>query len=126
MDGIAKIWDAFDTGAMVQSIAVHSGAIRDAQWSIDGSTVLTAGFDCTARQSDATTGACVRVFNAASGVAAVRWHPSQPHLFVAALAADGGACYDTRAPGGPTLLFKGPVGQVLCAGAMKPKRCSNW
>jgi WD40 repeat protein len=131
MDHSVKVWDAFDTGNCLFNITSHTGeyrlsvcdgsadrchgiaAVRDAQWNHDGSRIVSAGFDRTARLVDAATGICLHTFTADAFVTALRWHPQQRAVFAAGLAADGARLYDLRAQR-VAAAYKGMYGQV-CA-----------
>ncbi|XP_072126647.1 uncharacterized protein wdr25 isoform X3 [Mobula birostris] len=50
-----KIWDAIETGRCLKTYFGHSGAIRDAQWSLCGRQVLSGGFDSMLHLTDIET-----------------------------------------------------------------------
>jgi hypothetical protein len=86
-------------------------AVRDAQWSLDGLRILTAGFDHTARLLDAETGATLYTVKVAEGATALRWHPSNRALFAMGKERDGAAIVDLRTRG-VTVELKGMFGLV--------------
>ncbi|KAM4661860.1 WD repeat-containing protein 25 [Discoglossus pictus] len=82
MDNTLKIWDAVDSGQCLKTYSMHRGAVRDAQWSSCGQKVLSGGFDSMLYLSDVETGKIL--FNARNEfkVGAVRFHPSDPNVFI--------------------------------------------
>lgn len=58
MDGKAYVWNAWGSpcNQMARCLNCHTEALKDLQWSLDGASVLSCGFDQTARLSDVETG----------------------------------------------------------------------
>lgn len=58
MDGKAYVWNAWGSpgNQMARCLSCHTEALKDLQWSLDGASVLSCGFDQTARLSDVETG----------------------------------------------------------------------
>jgi WD40 repeat protein len=55
-DRLARLWDA-TTGKAILDLRGHTDRVISAEFSPDGSRILTAGWDCAARVFDAETGA---------------------------------------------------------------------
>jgi WD40 repeat protein len=62
-----KLWDA-KTGALLAGLGGHAGRAQSASFSPDGSRVLTACFDGTAKIWDSNNGTLVRVLRGHSGL----------------------------------------------------------
>ena len=60
-DGVVRVWDEV-SGKVVLSLAGHRFGVTDAQWSPDGTRILTGSEDGTARLWDATTGEMTGLF----------------------------------------------------------------
>lgn len=63
LDAKAYIWNAWESpgNQMARCLSCHTHALKDIQWSLDGASVLSCGFDQTARLSDVETGAQTQV-----------------------------------------------------------------
>ncbi|MCO5582536.1 hypothetical protein L7F22_036435 [Adiantum nelumboides] len=85
LDCAARIWNAWrhkrSVGAL-RSFTSHSAAIKDMQWSPDGSSILTCGFDQTSRLNDVETGLETQVFKEDQVVNVVKFHPAQKDVFL--------------------------------------------
>lgn len=55
MDHSVRIWDA-SSGASCSKLTHHTAAVKDAKWSLDGSQVLSCGYDKMARLVNLETG----------------------------------------------------------------------
>jgi WD40 repeat protein len=66
-DGTAKVWDA-KTGSEVLALKGHTGWVRSAAFSPDGSRVVTGSDDRTAKMWDAKTGSEVLALKGYTGV----------------------------------------------------------
>ena len=60
-DGVVRVWDEV-SGKVVLSLAGHRFGVTDAQWSPDGTRILTGSEDGTVRLWDATTGEMTGLF----------------------------------------------------------------
>ena len=56
MDGVVKIWNIEATLSCVQHVSVHTQAVKDAKWSIDGLNILSGGYDKFSRITDVNAG----------------------------------------------------------------------
>ena len=54
-DKTARVWDAI-TGKLLATLAGHAGVVRSAQFSPDGTRIVTASHDRTARVWNTVTG----------------------------------------------------------------------
>ena len=83
MDHTICIWNVWSTG---QKLAFksnfHNAAVKDVQWSQQGLSVLSCGYDCASRLIDVEKGTEVGVFKEDQGVAVVKFHPNNPNLFL--------------------------------------------
>ncbi|XP_018427533.1 PREDICTED: WD repeat-containing protein 25 [Nanorana parkeri] len=82
MDATVKVWDGLDSGKCLRTITSHRVAVRDAHWSACGQKILTGGFDSLLHLTDVETGK--NLFNANNEwkIGTVRFHPSDPNLFI--------------------------------------------
>ena len=55
MDHSVRVWDA-SSGATCSKLTHHTAAVKDAKWNLDGSQVLSCGYDKTARLVNLETG----------------------------------------------------------------------
>lgn len=85
MDCVAQVWDVWSSkpgSGAVRSFASHSASIKDLQWSPDGCSLLTCGFDRTSRLHDLETGLETQVFKEDQYVNVIKFHPMQKELFL--------------------------------------------
>lgn len=63
MDAKAHIWNVWENPGkqMARCLSCHTHALKDIQWSLTGTSVLSSGLDQTARLSDVETGAQTQV-----------------------------------------------------------------
>ncbi|XP_067895035.1 WD repeat-containing protein 25 isoform X2 [Heterodontus francisci] len=53
---VRQIWDAIETSRCLKTFLCHSGAVRDAQWSLCGRQILSGGFDSMLHLTDIESG----------------------------------------------------------------------
>ncbi|XP_019374104.1 PREDICTED: WD repeat-containing protein 25 [Gavialis gangeticus] len=82
MDNTVKIWDAVDTGRCLKTYSCHSCAVRAAQWSLCGRRILSGGFDFMLHLTDVETGAQVFTSKNESRISTLKFHPSDPNIFI--------------------------------------------
>jgi len=111
MDSTIRLWDVHEAQSCVKELRVHTGGVRDVQWGEGNGSLLSCGFDNTARISDVETGQCKQVFDHKEFVTAIRFHPSNPNLFISGCYRSGIKCWDIRASRCVT-QYKGYFGQV--------------
>lgn len=63
MDQKVYIWNAWEHPGhqIARCLTCHTGAVKDVRWSLDGTSVLSCGFDETARLSDVETASQIQV-----------------------------------------------------------------
>ncbi|KAL0549974.1 hypothetical protein IC582_014469 [Cucumis melo] len=83
MDHTICIWNVWSTGQkLALKSSFHNAAVKDVQWSQQGLSVLSCGYDCASRLIDVEKGTEVGVFKEDQGVAVVKFHPNNPNLFL--------------------------------------------
>ncbi|XP_069493876.1 WD repeat-containing protein 25 [Ambystoma mexicanum] len=82
MDKTIKVWDAVDTGSCLKTYSCHSGAVRDAQWSLCGRQILSGGFDSALHLTDIETGTQLFSSKEEYRVSALKFHPTDQNVFV--------------------------------------------
>nr|XP_054758333.1 WD repeat-containing protein 25-like [Lytechinus pictus] len=112
MDKTVRIWNYSTQRRCVQTLNCHEGAVKDAQWNADGQLILSCGFDKTARLSDARSGTNFQVFDHSSYVTCIKWHPTDPHMFISGSYGSTMYCWDTRT-GSIVHQYAGKLGQIL-------------
>jgi hypothetical protein len=84
-DAMVQLWDV-GSGALVATLAGHSGRVTSVAFSPDGKTLLTGSWDHTARLWDASSGALVRAFERHSlGVESVAFSPDGTKVLTGSL-----------------------------------------
>jgi len=111
MDHLVKIWDIFRSRECVLTLKSHKGAVRDLQWNHDGTHLITASFDSTAKLHDIETGHLIESFEHTQFVTTVAYHPEQPNLFVSGGFKSGILCWDIRSRS-VTKEFRGMFGSI--------------
>ncbi|CAG8545252.1 33301_t:CDS:2 [Gigaspora margarita] len=86
MDCTVRIWDIFRSKKCVQDI----------RWSINFNNLLSGGYDKIAKLSDVETGTTIQTFPHPQIVTALRYHPTQPNIFVSGMIQDGIRSWDLR------------------------------
>ena len=112
----ARVWDA-KTGAELLSLKAHTGSVISAEFSPDGSRIVTGCDDSAARIWDARTGA--ELFTLEGHIGSAVFSPDGSRIVT--------ACNDSTAKvwdaktGGPVLTFKGHTSPVI-SGVVQPGR----
>eukprot|EP00057_Strongylocentrotus_purpuratus_P032693 XP_788503.3 PREDICTED: WD repeat-containing protein 25-like [Strongylocentrotus purpuratus] len=112
MDKTVRVWDYSTQRKCVQTLRCHEGAVKDAQWNADGQLILSCGFDKTARLSDTRSGTNFQVFDHSSYVTCIKWHPTDPQMFISGSYGSTMYCWDTRT-GSVAHQYAGKLGQIL-------------
>jgi hypothetical protein len=77
---LVYVWDA-KTGEKLLTLAEHTGTVRDAAWSPDGSKIATASIDKTAKVWDAVTGKVLLTFSEhTDDISVIAWSPDGTRL----------------------------------------------
>jgi len=74
LDGKLKLWDVTERKACVATYSFHEGAVRDVEW-VSSNTVVSGGFDNSARYSDIEKGRTIVALKHQGFVTAVKVHP---------------------------------------------------
>lgn len=82
MDHTVKIWDVYKNRKLKRTYYGHSGAVRDINFSSDGRTFLSCGFDRFVRLWDTETGQCLNTFTNRRVPYCVKFYPEDDNIFV--------------------------------------------
>ncbi|XP_072895764.1 WD repeat-containing protein 25 isoform X1 [Hemitrygon akajei] len=96
MDKSIKIWDAIETGRCLKTYLGHSGAVRDAQWSLCGRQVLSGGFDSMLHLTDIETGKQVNSFCNEFQITCLAFSPTNQNVFLSGGFSSVVKAWDTR------------------------------
>ncbi|KAK7504306.1 hypothetical protein BaRGS_00004610 [Batillaria attramentaria] len=114
MDTTVRVWNAWaQQQPCVRTLSLHKKAVRDAEWSADGRSILSCSYDRTSAISDVETGQSQVQLEHSSFVSAGKFHPVSPNL-LATGTSDCIQVWDTRSPEVPCRVFtyKEQFGQV--------------
>ena len=116
------LWDVKKKDAVTSSSNFHGGAaVRDIEW-MSGETVLTAGYDCSAVQSDLEYGKEVVRLKHESYVSVVKPKTASGNDLVLTGDSNGKLqMWDIRS-GKVTKVFKGAGGKILDAAFLPPSK----
>ena len=81
-DGTVRVWEV-ESGRLVRVLTGHTGAVEDASWSADGSTILSGSHDGTVRIWDATTGETLLVLEGHDSFPFAELSPDGVHVATA-------------------------------------------
>ncbi|XP_022992622.1 WD repeat-containing protein 25 [Cucurbita maxima] len=83
MDYTICIWNIWSTEQKLAfKSSIHNAAVKDVEWSQQGLSILSCGYDCSSRLIDVEKGTEIGVFKEDQGVAVVKFHPNDPSLFL--------------------------------------------
>ncbi|XP_060069000.1 WD repeat-containing protein 25-like [Ylistrum balloti] len=114
MDGRMKVWNIWSTlDPCVQSLNVHTKAVKDACWSHSGKETVSCGYDKVAILCDVDQGKQLTKFQHESYVNCVKCHPDNSNLFVSG-SYNILQAWDRRTPDRPIreFVYKDNTGQV--------------
>ncbi|KAJ7345183.1 hypothetical protein JRQ81_001133 [Phrynocephalus forsythii] len=82
MDKTIKVWDAVDHGCCLKTYSCHTSAVRAAQWSPCGRSIISGGFDCMLHSTDVEKG--TQSFSAKNDfrITTLMFHPLDPNIFI--------------------------------------------
>jgi WD40 repeat protein len=114
MDHKVQIWNVWNAPdqQVARTLTCHSAALKDVQWSSDGTSVLSCGFDQTIQLSDIESGSQLKVFLENQFVNVVRFHPLQQQLFLAGGSKGTIKLWDLRT-GKSVCEYSKALGQVM-------------
>ncbi|XP_030498775.2 uncharacterized protein LOC115714278 [Cannabis sativa] len=83
MDHSICIWNPWSSDQKIaRKLNVHSAAVKDVKWSLQGLSVLSCGFDCSSRLVDVEKGVEIQVFKEDQMVGVVKFHEENFNLFL--------------------------------------------
>jgi WD40 repeat protein len=114
MDHKVQIWNVWNAPdqRVARTLTCHSAALKDVQWSSDGTSVLSCGFDQTIQLSDIESGSQLKVFLENQFVNVLRFHPLQQQLFLAGGSKGTIKLWDLRT-GKSVCEYSKALGQVM-------------
>ncbi|XP_078418503.1 WD repeat-containing protein 25 [Cetorhinus maximus] len=96
MDKSIKIWDAIETGRCLKSYLCHSGAVRDAQWSLCGRQILSGGFDSMLHLTDIETAKQIISIHNGCQITCLAFNPGNQSVFLSGGFSSTVKAWDTR------------------------------
>ncbi|KDO34190.1 hypothetical protein SPRG_19035 [Saprolegnia parasitica CBS 223.65] len=97
MSATMHIYDAFRAACKRQLDGLHTDAIKDVQWALDGRSLVSASYDHTLVHVDVETMQARATYAGAHRFTALAMHPSDMHLVLAGDDAGYVVCWDMRA-----------------------------
>ncbi|ERN12788.1 WD repeat-containing protein 25 [Amborella trichopoda] len=83
MDQNVYVWNVWSCGQKRARVFHHHNAVvKDVQWSKQGLSLLTCGYDCSSRLIDVEKGSETMVFKEDQMVRVIKFHPNNPNLFL--------------------------------------------
>ncbi|KAK9722488.1 hypothetical protein K7432_002642 [Basidiobolus ranarum] len=95
MDGSVKIFDVFREKSEICTID-HLGGVKDCQWNHDGRQLISGGFDKKVTLSDLSTGSVIHTYDHPQYVTAMKFHPTEPSVFLSGMHKGGLLAWDIR------------------------------
>lgn len=114
MDGMVKLWNFWSSlDPCVQTMGVHTKAVKDACWSHSGKEIISCGYDKRAIISDVEGGKPLVTFQHENYVNCVKCHPNNTNVIVSG-SYNILQAWDKRAPDQPVqeFIYKDNTGQV--------------
>ncbi|XP_036398586.1 WD repeat-containing protein 25 [Megalops cyprinoides] len=96
MDRTTKVWDGAGSGRCLRTCSSHSGAVRDACWTLCGRHLLTGSFDHMVHLTDVETSQQVFKVESQFKVTCLALQPSDPHVFLCGGFSPEVKAWDTR------------------------------
>ncbi|XP_039137773.1 WD repeat-containing protein 25 [Dioscorea cayenensis subsp. rotundata] len=83
MDKKVHVWNVWSKDQKKAcSLEHHNAAVKDVRWSPQGLSLLSCGYDCSTRLVDIEKGIQIQQFKDDQVVGVIRFHPSNPNLFL--------------------------------------------
>lgn len=96
MDSKVKLWRYYDDRALVRSYAGHKQAVRDIDFSFDGTSFLSTAYDRYVKLWDTETGQVRERFTCRKVAYCVKFKPDSQDLFLAGTSDKKIICWDVR------------------------------
>lgn len=97
MDHTICVWNVWNTEQKLAFKSnIHNAAVKNVQWSQEGLSILSCGYDRASRLIDVEKGTEVGTFKEDQGVAVVKFHPNNPNLFLSGGLKGSLRMWDTR------------------------------
>ncbi|OQR73947.1 pre-mRNA-processing factor 17-like [Tropilaelaps mercedesae] len=96
MDSKVKLWRFYDDRALVRSYAGHKQAVRDVDFSYDGTSFLSTAYDRYVKLWDTETGQVRERFTCRKVAYCVKFKPDSQDLFLAGTSDKKIICWDAR------------------------------
>ncbi|KAG8533196.1 uncharacterized protein KY384_001979 [Bacidia gigantensis] len=97
-DAKIKIFDVYREQELLRTYSGHVKALTDAEFSPNGSQMLSAALDRYMKLWDVETGTCLSRFKTGAIPHVIKFNPSAPHEFVAGMSDKKIVQFDTRVP----------------------------
>ncbi|EDV23994.1 uncharacterized protein TRIADDRAFT_26634 [Trichoplax adhaerens] len=111
MDGTIRVWNYPQCKESLLCIRNHFQAVRSALWSIDGTSILSGGFDKTLRLTDVNAGKETLLIQSNQFITALHFHPVDNNLFISGGSQGAINCWDIRS-GKAIRNYIGTFGQL--------------
>ncbi|XP_003738049.1 pre-mRNA-processing factor 17 [Galendromus occidentalis] len=96
MDCKVKLWRFYDDRALIRSYTGHKQAVRDCDFSYDGSVFLSTGYDRYVKLWDTETGQCRERFSNRKVAYCVKFKPDSQDQFLVGTSDKKILCWDVR------------------------------
>uniref|UniRef100_A0A1J3D0H0 WD repeat-containing protein 25 n=1 Tax=Noccaea caerulescens TaxID=107243 RepID=A0A1J3D0H0_NOCCA len=83
LDGAVYVWNVWSSGKKkARAFLHHNAPVKDVKWSKQGLSLLSCGYDCTARLFDVERGVATQTFKEDQGIGVAKFHPDDSNLFL--------------------------------------------
>lgn len=96
MDSKVKLWRFYDDRALIRTYVGHKQAVRDVEFSYDGSVFLSTAYDRYIKLWDTETGLVKERFTCRKVAYCVKFKPDSQDLFLAGTSDKKIVCWDAR------------------------------
>lgn len=111
LDGKLKLWDVTERKVCIATYSFHEGAVRDVEW-VSSNTVVSGGFDNSARYSDIEKGRTIVALKHQGFVTAVKVHPDNSNVIITGDSRTNIKTWDLRS-GEKVAQYIGAGGKIL-------------